>query len=42
MRFKTLVQGIVIGMNQGIDLMSMTSNELIEATQEWGSVDAEA
>jgi hypothetical protein len=42
MKFKTLVQGIVIGMNQGIDLMSMTSNELVEATQEWGSVDAEA
>lgn len=42
LRFHDLVQGMVIGMKQGVDLMSLSKDEIIENAERWGSVDVRA
>jgi hypothetical protein len=41
-RFQELVEGIVIGMRQGINLMRMDKDELIDTASKWGAVKAES
>ncbi|MDQ3008528.1 MAG: hypothetical protein M3Q81_02940 [bacterium] len=37
-RFREVVEGMVIGINQGINFMSMSKDELIRSTLSWGAV----
>jgi hypothetical protein len=38
-RFRQIVEGIVIGMRQGINFMEMSKEEMLATTIKWGSVD---
>lgn len=42
LRFHNLVQGMVIGMRQGINLMNMSRKEILERAERWGSVEMSA
>ena len=37
-KFREVVQGLVVGIRQGVDLMKMSKAELLESTEEWGAI----
>lgn len=39
--FHRLVEGIVIGMRQGVNFMDMERNEMMDSAMKWGAVDVE-
>jgi hypothetical protein len=41
-RFHQLVEGMVIGMRQGINLMSMDRSEILNSATKWGAIDIDA
>lgn len=38
MHFKELVEGIVVGINQGVSFMSMSRDEILNSAVNWGAV----
>ncbi len=37
-KFREIVQGIVVGIRQGVNLMEMTKQQLIASAEDWGTI----